>query len=323
MQKRVMKILGAAILVAAVVGAGLLALLKLQGMYQGIHGNINRTRTEMADSVASLSARVNALEAQVRLAAPDMYQNTELRYDWTKDNLLIAHALGGLTLDGFEYEYTNSKEAFLANYEKGIRVFEVDLLLSSDGGLVAVHNWKRYGTEEPLSFGEFQQGSFYDGRITQMTGADLVDLLMEYPDIYLVTDTKYTDVNSYRLQFSQLVYLAQQKDALDVLDRVIVQIYHQGMYDTVYEIYPWKSVIYTLYQSADSMEDVVKFCTERGIQVVTMGYAGVTAEVVALLKEAGITTYSYTVNDPEEARRELDLGVGGFYTDSMSPLDFE
>lgn len=311
------------VLAAVILAVGGFALVKLRNMYQSVQTNVNRTRQELADSVLSLENTVNAMEAQMKLAHPGLNEKHPLNYDWVKDHPLIAHALGGVTLDGYVCDYTNSQEAFQENYAKGIRVFEVDLMLSSDGGLVAVHDWDRYGANGPLPFADFQQGSFYDGQITQMTGADVVDLLIKYPEIYLVTDSKYTDVNAYRLEFSQLVYLAKEKNSPDVLDRIIVQVYNQGMYDILYDIYPWKSVIYTTYQSPDDFEDALTFCKERGIRVFTTTYGAATEESVAKLKEAGIDTYVHTVNDPEEIEYGQNIGIAGFYTDSLSLEDLK
>ena len=50
---------------------------------------------------------------------------------------VVAHAMGGIN----GYAYTNAWEAFVANYERGTRVFEVDFLLSKDDQLVARHEW--------------------------------------------------------------------------------------------------------------------------------------------------------------------------------------
>ena len=60
--------------------------------------------------------------------------------DWVTSNPLIAHAFGGID----DKTYTNSLEAFQTNYDKGFRVFEVDLILTSDGGLAARHDWQPY-----------------------------------------------------------------------------------------------------------------------------------------------------------------------------------
>lgn len=323
MRNRIIKTLAALLAAAAVLAGGALMLLKLRSMNQAVHNNVNESRRELLSKVEALSNSVNALEAQVRMGNEDLYQEVALDYDWIRDNPLVAHALGGVTLDGYVYDRTNSMEAFQENYDKGIRVFEADLMLSSDGALVCAHDWERYDADGPLTVTAFRQHSFYDGRLTQLTGEDLIDLLTAHPDIYIITDSKYTDTNSIRLEFSQLLYLAQEKQARQVLDRVIVQIYHQGMYDVIYDIYPWKSLIYTNYQTSDDLETIAAFCKERGIKVVTMTDGAASEENVAMLKENGITTYVHTVNEAEKVKKGQSIGIAGFYTDSLSPEEIK
>lgn len=49
----------------------------------------------------------------------------------------IAHALGGIG----DKTYLNSKESFLAGYQMGCRLFEVDLVKTSDNVWVCRHSW--------------------------------------------------------------------------------------------------------------------------------------------------------------------------------------
>lgn len=311
------------VLVLALLAAGGVAMLTLRSMYRSLHSHMNVIQSELGYSVDPIGVSLSAMEAELKLAIPNLHEGIELNYDWVQENPLIAHAFGGVKRDGEMYAYTNSLEAFEENYAKGMRVFETDLLLTSDGMLAAVHDWERYGAEDAMSYLDFRQGSFYDGKLTQLTGSDIIDLMVRYPDIYIVTDTKYTSMERYRLQFSQLVYLAHAKDAEEVLDRVIVQVYNQGMYGIAYDIYPWKSVIYTLYQSPDDLDEVIRFCTKKGIEIVTMNYEHMMEDMVTKLNEAGIMTFTHTVNDMEEVRREQAIGVKGFYTDFLSLNDVQ
>ena len=59
------------------------------------------------------------------------------KFRW-EDHRTIAHALGGLA----GKDYLNSREGFLAMYEQGVRLFELDLSRTSDGVWVCRHNWK-------------------------------------------------------------------------------------------------------------------------------------------------------------------------------------
>ncbi|GAA3327987.1 hypothetical protein GCM10020331_070140 [Ectobacillus funiculus] len=50
---------------------------------------------------------------------------------------VVVHGLG--FIEG--YYVTNSLDALLVNYKRGFRVFEIDLNMTSDGHLVARHDW--------------------------------------------------------------------------------------------------------------------------------------------------------------------------------------
>lgn len=321
MQRKTIKMIVLFAAVVMVLCAGLLFMLQIRNMYHTILTNEKQLKAELSDQLYPMKYAVDAMEAQNKRILLDSNQKVALDYSWVQDDLLIAHALGGVTLDDVKVDYTNSLEAFQENYEKGIRVFETDFLLSTDGGLISLHDWGQFGTEGTFSMVEFQQASFCNGKITQMSGTDIIDLMIQYPDIYIVTDTKYTEVDKYRLQFAQLVYLAQQKGVPEVLDRFIVQIYNQGMYDILCDIYPWRSFIYTLYQSPDRWDDITQFCAERGIKVVTLSYLDVDEWVVDKFKEAGADTFVHTVNDVEIMKQKRDIGVRGFYTDFIGPQD--
>jgi len=107
----------------------------------------------------------------------------ELDYAWASENRFIAHALGGI--EGFAY--TNSKEAFIKNYAAGHRVFEVDMIFTADERLVCSHDWNTYGS--PPNHLEFLNTKI-QGKFTPLALMDVLVLLCDYPDAYLVTDTK-------------------------------------------------------------------------------------------------------------------------------------
>ena len=61
---------------------------------------------------------------------------TTPEFKW-KNYKTIAHALGGIG----DKTYLNSKESFLAGYQMGCRLFEVDLVKTSDNVWVCRHSW--------------------------------------------------------------------------------------------------------------------------------------------------------------------------------------
>lgn len=185
--------------------------------------------------------------------------------DWT-DYPVIAHALGSVA----GRRETNSKEALDESYERGQRVFEVDLQLTSDGCLVCRHDWDQNAAFnlEQKCVGVMSQEEFLKTPIcyyyTPLNIDRLVALMTKYPDMYIVTDSKETDENSVRAEMRQIVQAIDRLDDHSLWDRIVVQIYHDDMYAWVSEETPVTNWIYTLYQIANpDYEHIGKFCKEH------------------------------------------------------------
>jgi len=242
---------------------------------------------------------------------------------------VVAHAMGGI--EGLTY--TNSYEAFIANYEKGTRVFEADLLLSKDDRLIARHEWGEKFTEmlgqEALvkpdergtvwSYREFKEAKIL-GRYEPLGWEDILDLMERYPDIYVVTDTKQIKPEEFNRIYTKIVQSAKKRDA-SLLDRVVPQIYHREMWGDVERLHSFEQVIYTLYQSEDSDEQVIEFAKEKRLAAVTMSETRATAKLVTALNSIGVPSYVHTVNEPRSIAKFKRMGVYGFYTDFLSEQD--
>lgn len=242
-------------------------------------------------------------------------------YNWTDQGPYIAHALGGI----LGSDYTNSYEAFLLNYQLGRRLFEVDFALTTDGEVVLMHTeheWQhRIRSSDQLEFTSNNfLSSLYDGKFHTMNYQQLIDLMIKYPDFYLITDSKYTDEARINQEFSQIIEYAKTQDP-SVLDRFVVQIYHPAMLETVMKLYPWKSIIYTLYQDPNwTPENVVQFAKQSGVQVIAIYTEEVTPEIGQLWANAGLTIASFTSNNLNQVDRlRQDCQVKIFYTDFLLP----
>lgn len=244
--------------------------------------------------------------------------------DWTEYRM-IAHAMGGIN----GHDYTNSYEAFLVNYEKGHRVFEVDLILTEDGKLAARHDWLAYTADllQPglpddkkgvsLTLRDFKGVPILD-KYKALSFKDVVRLMQQYPDIYIVTDTKETDPELVREQFRLIKEGAEAVDPA-ILDRIIPELYTEEMVETVNGIYPFPNKLYSLYQSADPADEIVGFVREQGIRTVAMPIerAQTMPDLMKGLNGLGVKTYVHSVNSEEEIRSLADLGVYGVYTDFL------
>lgn len=242
-------------------------------------------------------------------------------YSWVQQGqpMLIAHGLGGV--DGLDC--TNSLEALELAYAKGFKVFEVDFQMV-DGELLLLNNLEM-GAEmcgfdsEDFKSGDFLESSLY-GEYTPMTWRDLLAFMAEHPDVSVITDTKYNEQPYMSYVIAALAAEAIEIDE-DLLDRVVVQVYSQRMLDVVMDIYPFKSVIYTLYMSLDSNERVKAFCAKSGVKAVTMPLSRCDGEFLASLDAMGISSFTHTVNDPQQAVLLLESGIKGLYTDFLAPED--
>ena len=241
----------------------------------------------------------------------------EFDYGWLDENCLIAHALGGI--DGINY--TNSLEALEAAYNNGYRVFEGDMQLL-DGRVVLMHDEKHLCeasgiSRDALDYDAFIEAKLY-GEYSTLDAEDIVHFLSEHPDAYFMTDSKYA-LNPYSANvLSGFVIAALEYDE-SVLDRVIVQIYNQNMLETVMDVYPFKSVVYTLYQSYDTDDEALSFCLRSGVGAVTAHSSRMTEEFSAKLGAAGVLALVHTLNDEQEIESFFDMGVSAVYSDFALP----
>lgn len=235
----------------------------------------------------------------------------------------IAHALGGI--DG-KY-YLNSKDSFYSNYKKGYRIFEMDLRLTTDNVLVGRHKWGP-NLADPLSkkgkavsYQQFKNTKLY-GRYTPTSFLDMLNLMDQYPDFYLMTDSKSPDEYNIKKQFSTLVQTAKKAGKEKYLDRIIVQIYNEKMYYAIKSVYPFKHFVYTTYQQPDSaFYKAVAFCKKNNIEGLTSPENDINDYRMALLAKEGIYSFTHTVNSTYFAKEYMKLGVNGIYSDFLTPLE--
>lgn len=254
----------------------------------------------------------------------------KFNYDWAENYPYIAHAFGGILGDS----YTNSYEAFLLNYQLGHRVFEVDFSLTDDDQTVAAHDadqWKNYATintnsdishlspdSADFTYANFKSSLWY-GKYHPVDLEILFHILETYPDVYIVTDTKFSDEPHVRQQFTAFLEAARAVD-LALLDRFIIQIYHPSMLDWVMDIYPWRSVIYTLYANNSwTPENVLEFAQTSEIKFITLWDSYLTTEISTLWQSAGIKIGTHTLNHLTTAADSRARGADVIYTDFLTP----
>lgn len=263
------------------------------------------------------------LTGSVRHEVP---QETETLYtpefNW-ENYSIITHALG--SLDGLTY--LNSRESFINFYDKGCRLFEVDLTKTSDGVWVCRHNWKeplgQWNGEERkvLSSEEFLNTPIY-GKYTPMTFEDLLKLLKEYPDAFVMVDSKQYSVRNYQRtleDYAQYREIAINAGIEETLGQIIPEIYNSAMFSGTAQLYKFPSYIYSLWQeySVEELNDIADFCQTSHIGAVTIYCDYWSEEIQKIFDEREILVYIYTVNDKEEAVNYRQNGAAGVCTDIL------
>lgn len=314
-KKTIFKMLAVLLIAAVLAGALAVAAIKAYSLYT----NLSRKMDYANSVIYSLEETVDNIHHSINRE----FSRYSFDYSWIGQTPpLVAHAFGGI--DG--YTYTNSIEAFEQNYALGHRIFEVDFdVTETEYTMIAAHDeasWReKVSLDEiaPYSYDNFISTRIYD-RYTPMDYRNVIDLLVHYPDIYIVTDTKYTDLTTVLLQFSQLVKYAEETDA-SVLDRIIPQIYHEDMLGWVMSVYPFKSAIYTLYYTGSNPQAAYDFCEQSGIRFITAPQDWINSYAINIWDALNITVAAHTVNSAQEAQQLKSLGVDLFYTDFLTPTD--
>lgn len=256
-------------------------------------------------------------------------RNLEEKSDYLSSPLII-HAMG--RINGISY--TNSLEAFEAHYANGQRYFETDFSVTADDQLVARHDW-RGGWQEGIDNDHvpteeiFLSTPLFDC-FTPLSLKDIIILMQQHEDVYIITDTKDGDPALARKDISILVETAREMNAMDVLDRFVVQFYNMEMYEAIKDIYDFPNYIFTLYAlfevwngEEDGFTDYCRFCVANGVRTITMWdylYAG-NPKLSQIADQYGIAVYVHTVNDWETAEEMFSLGVYGIYTDDESVMN--
>lgn len=224
----------------------------------------------------------------------------------------------------------NCLEGFQAQYAAGVRVFEADLRLTSDMEVVLRHDW-RAGWQEGVSetsiptLEEFLETPVL-GEYTPLSFQDLLRLMEEYPDVCIITDTKFTEAEVVTAQFTAMLSDAKELGLTYLFDRFVIQVYDELMFKVVDGLHHFPHYIYTLYATGfagteDAFREAASFCADNGFLGLTLWDYWWREAYAPIARELGVAVYVHTVNDAQEARELLDQGVSGIYTDTLTPAD--
>lgn len=247
---------------------------------------------------------------------------------------LIGHGGGNLNIAKGSYkDVTNALEAFEQNYEQGLRTFEVDLIFTEENQVIARHDWQPYLYEKIL--GQKQESA--DGKplkyetvmdkkiFSNYHTADLKQLflfLKEHPDATLITDTKTFDSDNLQKMFREIISTGKSIDER-LLNQMIPQIYYTDQYAELMTLYPFKNIIFTLYQTNESNEEIVGFLQSGkslyGVAVTEAQYIW-RKSLLATTKEQNVKYFVNTVDSIENLSIYQEAGVDGIYSNAIREI---
>ena len=163
-----------------------------------------------------------------------------------------------------------------------------------------------------------------NGRLTKVNEEEKRDYAaaVEYPDICIITDTKFTDAEVVTAQFTAMLNDAHELGLSYLFDRMVIQVYSPLMFRVVDHLGHFPHYIYTFYAEGfngteEALRERLTFCRKNGIEGVTMWSWLWRPSYAVIAENSGVRCYVHTVNDRETAEALLQSGVSAVYTDYL------
>lgn len=269
---------------------------------------------------------IPSIEKQIvkKILLPSNIQSNRVK-GWSGDSI-VAHSMG--SIDG--HRVVPSLETFTSNYEKGYRAFEVDFVQTSDDHLVCRHLWENPDLQKGIDEAHIPtlqqfKDTFILDQYTPMALTDLITLLVQYQDAWIVTDTKEKTNEEVIKNYQQIIKEANDAHATHVLQRFVIQVYDFEMYRTIVSMYPFQNIIYATYRDWHgdilSFVNICEFCNKNKINSISMWNYYYCDEIQEIADAFDLDVYVHTENDLSKAKQYLSMGAKGIYTDYILPKD--
>ena len=237
------------------------------------------------------------------------------------EHAFVAHAGGSPHGLLQTVPYSNSRDAFEMSYANGFRVYEFDLLVLADGEIIVAHDYHEEhfglieGTFPELTRPELE-GRLYDDQFEVMFAEDLIQLMVDHPDIWVILDTKWDHE-----------YVAQQLVAMspgpEVTDRLVPHLGSHEQTQALQAIYPFPEQMIAVYRwRAEEDAEILERQQQYGVDNVMMWWNWRWSEETQVaLEAAGMNVWVHTPHEPELIESFLDRGVGVYTDGYISPCD--
>lgn len=235
-------------------------------------------------------------------------------------NPLMGHAFGGMD----DKTYHNTMAALEHGIETGYKDFEIDFSYTTDGRLVLSHGWspsncKCIGiTYKP----DFDNMTYERVMNMPIHGNPIMDARQFYervkdePDYRFEVDFHF--VQEHRKEMVQELVKDFENDG-QVLDRFLMQVYTQQMYQIIDGVYRFKNYSYLAGKYVYRLDEFLTFCLDKGICAIALRANLAKREYIDKIHNAGLYVMTYTVQrDADYAKHLLDSGIDTICTDFIT-----
>jgi len=214
----------------------------------------------------------------------------------------------------------NTMPAFAAAVALGYRYVETDVHVTADGALIAFHDDRldrvtdRSGVISEMTWTEVSEA-----RVGGLAPIPLLaDLLTTFPDLRVNIDPKSDDA---------VEPLIRELRRLDALDRICVGSFSDARLEALHDAFgericmsagPRETLKMKLASAGLPLRSFRARCAQ--VPVSFRGIPIVNARFVTRLHRLGLAVHVWTIDDPAEMNRLLDLGIDGIMTDRLQVL---
>ncbi len=218
----------------------------------------------------------------------------------------VAHA-GGSPHGLQQLEpYSNSREAFEISYDNGFRVFEFDFLVLADGAVVVAHDYHEAEYGLSISFHDATradvEGRLWNGEYRIMFAEDIIRLMIEHPDIWVILDSKWGHVEVAKA----MVELAPDTS---VLDRIVPHLADDDHAAAIPDIYPFPEQMVAGYRWRGSDDEFLFRMQEYGVDNIMVWWDMRWSE--ELQEKMDAAGYHVWVHSPEDVGVIQDFRARG------------
>jgi hypothetical protein len=210
----------------------------------------------------------------------------------------------------------------LASYKNGHRFFEVDLAVNQHKEIYCAHDLPRGRSNATFA----QIKASFAQKYTMMDLGDLVRVVREYRDVFIVTDLK-VDKMRFLPQcewfWKTFVSKIREVDG-EVLKRVIPMISAPEAYRSLVSAWNWTLMGIDFYGPPRDISKWAELMRESNyrLKIITMhsSHPIKSPDMVRELRAAGGLLFPYTVDDVKWIREHSGPSLlSGYYTDFLSP----